>query len=915
MRRAVGRGFGRGHIGREVDDELSFHIEMRARKLIAQGVAPEEARRRARERFGDVDRVRGPCIAMDLERERAMNRATLLADLRQDLAYGWRMLRRNAGVTTVVVLTLALGIGANTAIFTLVNAVLLRTLPVAAPDELVAIGDPSRTGGMSFSTSARSDLYSYVSYRELATGHEFLSGLAASGRMDRLDVLADSGATEAGHPRGRFVSGNYFRVLGVSALRGRTFDGTEDQTIGGAPAVVISHGYWMRRFAGDDGVVGRDILINGSRFSVIGVTPPWFSGEIVGRTTDVWLPISMQTVLYPNRPMLADPQAYWLLLLGRRKPGVTLDQAEAGLTQRIRQLLVRQATSAATAEGIDRMRTWVSSGAKGFSNVRVSYQAPLITLMVGVAVLLLIICANVANLLLARAVTRGREMSVRLAIGAGRARLVRQLMTEGAVLGLLGAAAGLVVARWGSRLLLALVADGGNVLPLDVALDLRVLAFTASLSVLAVALFALAPALRASRVDLASAMRASARALTGGVLGARGQRIPVGKLLISAQVALSLVLLVGTALLVRSLQNLQGSDTGLDRDHLLIADVDIYSRGYLGERLMQASRDLRERLARLPGVEAVSFSANGIFSGSESSNNVGVPGFVAHERTDSIVRYDEVGPGYANAIGARLLEGRDFTDADVRGTEPVLLVNQTFVRFYFGDVNPVGRVIRVNDSTHARIVGVVADVKDHSLTDAPVARYYVPYLQHLFGDPGALRLLVRTGGDPAALSIAVRRAVGDFDRDLPIDDLEPLSALMRDSVREERLLARLASGFGVMALLLAAVGLYGVMTYAITRRTGELGLRVALGAGRGTVIGMVVGDAMRLVALGVVVGVPLALAASRLLRNQLHGVGTTDPVSLTIALVVLGTCSVVAALLPAWRASRVAPVVALREDG
>ncbi len=915
MRRAVGRGFGRGHIGREVDDELSFHIEMRARKLIAEGMAPEEAQRRARERFGDMDRVRGSCIVMDQERERVMNRANLLADLRQDLAYAWRTLRRNAGVTAVVVVTLALGIGANTAIFTLVNAVLLRRLPVIAPDELVALGDPSRTGGMSFSTSARSDLFSYPSYRELASDHEFLSGLAASGRMDRLDVLTDSGATEAGHPPGRFVSGNYFHVLGVPALRGRTFDGSEDQTIGGAPEVVISHGYWMRRFEGDDHAVGRDILINGSRFTIIGVAPPWFTGEIVGRTTDVWLPISMQTVVYPNRPMLNDAQAYWLLLLGRRNAGVTFAQAEGGLTLQIRQLLIRQATSAATAEGIDQMRIWVSSGAKGVSNVRRSYQAPLITLMVGVGVLLLIICANVANLLLARAVTRGREMSVRLAIGAGRARLVRQLMTEGAVLGLLGAAAGLVVARWGSRLLLALVADGGSVIPLDLALDLRVLAFTASLSFLTVALFALAPALRASRVDLASAMRASAKSLTGGALGARGQRIPVGKLLISAQVALSLMLLVGTALLVRSLRNVQGSDTGLDRDHLLIADVDIYSRDYLGDRLMQASRELRERLAHLPAVEAVSFSANGIFSGSESASNVGVPGFVARERTDSTARYDEVGPGYANAIGARLLEGRDFTDADVPGSEPVLLVNQSFVRFYFGGRNPVGRVIRVNDSTQARIVGVVADVKDHTLVGEPVTRYYVPYLQHLFGDPGALRLLIRTRGDPATMSIAVRRAIGAFDHDLPIDDLEPLSALMRDSVREERLLARLASGFGVMALLLAAVGLYGVMTYAITRRTGEIGLRVALGAGRGTVIGMVLGDAMRLVLVGVVVGVPLALAASRLLRNQLHGVGTTDPVSLTIALAVLGTCGVVAALLPAWRASRVAPVVALREDG
>jgi len=913
MRRALRLAFGRGHVGRAVDDEIAFHIQMKVDKLVAAGLSPEAARKEALRQFGDLDGVRRMCVTLDNQREQAIRRKNYLDELRQDIGYAFRMLRRNLGVTSVIVLTLALGIGANTAIFALVNAVLLRKLPVPNPDELLVLGDPSRTGTMSWGDNGRTDLFSWKTYLELRAQTPVVSGLAATGRTERLDVRTEEGG-EAERPRGRMVSGNYFKVLQVPAFRGRVFDGSEDNTVGGSPIVTISHGYWMRRFAGDERAIGRDIHINGARFTISGVTPPWYTGEIVGTDTDIWIPITMQQVLTPNRPnALETTQAYWLLLIGRRHAAVTFEQAQARFTPVIRSLLKEQATNPTLAARMDTSTVPISSGARGLSRVRASFKAPLIALLGGVGVLLLIICANVASLLLARAVARAKEMCVRQALGADRTRLVRQLLTEGVVLALCGAATGLLVARWGTQLLLALAADGGTRVPLDTALDLPVVAFTIALSMVAVLVFGLAPALRASRVDLQSVMRANAKAVTGGSL--TGPRIPIGKMLISAQVALSLVLLVGAALLVRSLRGVESAPTGLDRDHLLIVDLDASAGGHTGERLYPYARELSDRVQGVAGVVAVSYSENGIFSGTESASNVGVPNFTAREANDSITRYDAVGPGYVRATGARLLGGRDILESDIAGGMPVILVNETFARFYFGSADrAAGTTIRVGDSTNALVAGVIGDTKDHELTTEVERRYYYAYQQHPFEEPGRLRLIVRASGDPALLVNPVREALRAHDAQLALEGIAPLSVLMRASVRQERLLARLASGFGIVALLLAAIGLYGVLTYAIGRRTGEIGLRVALGARRGTVIGMVLGDALRLVIVGVVLGIPLALGVMQLIRTQLHDIKPTDPIALIVAVVVLGVSALAAALIPSLRASRVAPIVALRED-
>ena len=911
MRPVIRTHFGRRALRSEVDEEMAFHIDMRARQLMESGMPPDAAQAEAMRRFGDAHRVRETCVTYDEERIGIMNRINLLHDVRQDLSYAARMLRRAPAVSLVVILTLALGIGANTAIFGLVNAVLLKKLDVRAPDELLVLGDPARTGGMGFDSNPRADLYNYQTYTRLLELDGWTKGLAATGRTDRLEVRV-AGTQGAGEqPRGRMVSGNYFEVLGVSAFLGRTFVSGEDDVPGGAPVAVISHGYWKRRFAGDSAAVGREILLNEARFTIIGVADRSFSGEIVGQSIDIWVPVSMQAVLSPNRPILNDTQAYWLLLLGRRRPGVSFEQARAGFSEAVREILAGQAATPQLAGQARSLDVEVSPGARGLSRVRSTYRAPLLILMSGVGVLLLIICANVANILMARAVARAREMSVRLAIGAGRGRLVRQLLTESLLLASIGAGAGLLLSRWMTRLLLWIAADGGPVLPLDTGIGAAALTFTSLLSLVCVIAFGVMPALRASRVEVATAIRANGKSLMGSGMG---QRNPLGRLLIAAQVAFSVILITGATLLVRSLQHVEGAETGLDRDHILIADVDANARGFNGARLGALAVELQARISRVPGVVAASFSENGIFLGTESGTNLGVPGFEPRQRSDSVAFYDQVGPGFVSATGARLLRGRDFTGADREDAPLVVLLNESFARYYFGSESPVGRSMRVGDSAFAEIVGVIADMKDQSLIGAARRRFYVSYLQRPLGEAGALRVVVRTSGDPARLRPAIQKAIGEVNADLPILSLPTLPGLMRQSISQERLLATLATVFGAAALLLAAIGLYGVMSYAVSRRSGEIGLRVALGAQRATVIRMVLGDAMVLVGIGILAGVPLTLGASRVMRNQLHGVGPTDPFAFVVALAVLALGAITAALLPALRASRVAPVVALRAE-
>ncbi|HEY4305461.1 MAG TPA: ABC transporter permease [Gemmatimonadaceae bacterium] len=845
-----------------------------------------------------------------------MNVQRILADVRRDFSYAFRVLRRNLLLTVVIVGALATGIGANTAIFTLIDAVLMQRLPVAHPEQLVGIGDPTRVTGRS-TGGVGMDLLSYPLYHALAEHHELFTGVLASGSAGRLDVRIDSLHQDLEHPRGRWVSGNYFDVLGVPALRGRTFDATAAEQPGGSPTVVISHGYWTRRFQNDPSIIGRAILIDGVRMIVIGVTPPSFTGDVVGITYDLWLPATMHDILEPNLRSLDRRSVSWLLSIGRLRPGVTLAQA----SDRVPTILAADAIAnsvpgAIYVAGSPGTRTFIESAERGFSRVRDTFHAPLVTLMVGVALLLCIICANVANLLLARAVARGREMTVRLALGADRSRLVRQLLTESALLAVMSAALGLFIAWVASSGLMYLVSPNGSV-AVSTAMNGRLLGFTILISVLAVGLFGLVPALRASRVDLASSMRGGASSLSGWAGTGRAGGVPIAKVFIAAQVALSVLLLTGATMLTRSLRNIENAPVGFDRDHLVVIDVDLRTGGYIGARQGPLVHALRDRIAAVPGVAAVTYSVNGIFTGTDGRMPIEVPGFTMRKAADSLISFDFAGPDYARAIGAKLTRGRDMEAADENKPGRTALVNSAFADFYWPGQSPIGKTFHRSDSIVVQVVGVLADARDHSLTADMARRVYFPYIHT---DTGVrqlsysqnLRLEVRTVGDPSNLVQPLRRAVLSVDQSLPIDAIDPVPTLMASSISQQRLLAQLAGGFGVLALVLAAIGLYGVMSYAINRRTGEIGLRVALGAQRADVIRMVLLEAVQLVGMGVVVGLPLALVATRLLATQLHGVAPTDPVSLGIALVVLTGSAVVAALVPAVRASRLSPMRALR---
>ena len=892
-------------VERDVDAELAFHVDMRVQRLVSRGMEPAAARAEALRQFGDWDGVRAELVALDTRTEKTVRRANFFAELWQDTLYGVRTLRHNLGFALVVVLSLAVGIGANTAVFTLIDALLLRPLPVPAAHELVVIGDAGRPSSVS-EGSLRADLFSYPIYADLSRRPPMLSGLAATGRAGRLD-LTDGAGSEAGegeHPRGRLVSGNYFAVLGVPALIGRPLTVDDDRTGGGSPVTVISYLYWQRRFAGDPGVLGRTVTINRVPFTIVGVTPPGFTGEVVGRMTDLWLPLTTAPALM-KRDWLTRPEVAWLLFIGRRAPGATLAQVQAAYPTLLRRAMVASyPTDASAAERLKTEEIPVATGTHGVSSLRAVYAEPLATLMIAVGMVLLVVCANVANLLLARGAARAREVGVRMALGAGRIRLVRQLLTESLMLGALGGAAGLLLALWGSRALLTLAGGDGGAIPLDARLDWRVLGFTVAVTGVTAALFGLLPAIRTTRVDPGTSLRAGGRGTTA--------RHGLGKLLVVVQVALSLTLLVGTGMLVRSTRALVNVDPGLARDRLLIVTVDAAPTGFEGERLAQLARTQLERLRALPGVAAASFSENGIFSGTESATGVEVEGFTARSSDDSTVNYDRVGPGYVEAIGARLVAGRDITDRDDERAPRVALVNTSMAYHYFPRGDAVGHRLTADSATY-EIVGVVADTRDHELREAPGRRMYLPAFQS--GPmPVQFTYELRAAGDPVELVAAARRELAAANGSMVVLNNDPLATLMRQSISQDLLVARVASVFGLLALGLAALGLYGVMTYTTLRRTGEFGVRMALGAEGARVRRMVLREAMTLVAGGTLVGVPLALAATRLLRSQLYGVETVDLPSIASALLVLALSAAIAGYLPAARAARVGPIEALRAE-
>jgi predicted permease len=837
----------------------------------------------------------------------------------QDLRFGARALLRSPVFTAAVILTLALGIGANTAIFTLLNTVALRLLPVEAPAELYVLGSRSGMGTIQSDGVPDRDtsLFSYRLFQDLRRHTGVFSGLAAVSSFPVNAYLSHDSAPQRGRgapiekAEARLVSGDFFAVLGVPAILGRTLGRNDNRTPGAHPVAVVSHAFWGRILGRDPNAVGRSLHLNGGEYTVVGVTPPDFLGVTVGRSTDLWIPLAMQSQLMRGPSDLEDRNTMWLRLIGRLRPGITAEQAAARTNDLFHRLLMAEAGSEVTVETrgeIGKLTTELVPFAKGFSRLRRQYSRPLVLLMTVVALVLLIACANVGNLQLARASKRQREMAVRLALGAGRRRLLRQLLTESLILALLGGALGLVVARWTVRLLLGLI-SGGEGIPLAIGLDSVVLAFTFAVSLGTALAFGLAPASRATRFDIGPSLT---RRLGEAGEPRRGGRLR--RILVISQVAVTLFLLVGAGLFLRSLSNLRHQDAGFRSEGVLLVEIDPQGAGYAEEELTGLYRRLVERIEALPNVESASLSLFPLLTGSRWVTEASVDGFSAEAGADPLIEATFVTPGYFETVGATLLVGRPLDGRDRQGAPRVAVVNQAFARYHFAGRSPVGRRFGIDGEESAReieIVGMVNDLRSHDLRQEAPRLVYFSAAQR----PDYLSSLeVRSRREPAGLASQVRAAIAETAPGLPVLATRTLRSQLDRSLREERLLSSLTGFFALLALLLAAIGLYGVLAYGVAQRTHEIGIRMAIGAPRRQVLGMVLRRAMGWVGVGVVFGLAAALAAGRLVSSLLFGLAPSDPATILLATAALILVAALAAYLPAHRASRLDPLQALRYE-
>lgn len=837
-----------------------------------------------------------------------------MENLLKDLRYGLRGLFKRKAFAAIAVLTLALGIGANTAIFTLVNAVLLKSLPVSNPHELVLFSDVTGEG-TSFEDSPRQGQwprFSYASYKYIRDHNDSFRELAAmrSG-VTRLSVRqTDSQANAAVRASGHLVSGNYFSVLGVQAMRGRVLTPDDDQP-NAEPAAVVNHSYWQQQLNSDSSIVGKRLIINGTSFTVVGVTPPEFFGERVRRPPDFWLPLSFQPQIELRPSFLDDNQVYWLMIMGRLKTGVSMAQAQITVNLSLRQFLTEQAGSQLTAErqlAIQNTYAQLVDGSGGISGLRVLYSKPLQMLMAIVGMVLLIACANVGSLLLSRAASRKAEISLRMALGATRSRIVRQLLTESMLLAIIGGICGVLLAQWGVTVLVNLVASEA---PLDTRPDIGVLAFTGGVSLVAGLLFGLVPALQASRTDLSSALKEKSRTQS------RFLRVSLSAALVVMQVGLSMVLLTGAGLFVRSLAKLQHENVGFDRNNLLLVGIDPRLAGYKPAELTGLYQQILVRLSTIPNVQSVTMATYAPLSGMQRSSSIEVPGFTP-EPGQATVEDILVGPRYAETLGIPLLRGREIEIRDNASGPRVAVVNEAFAEFYFKGQNPIGKQFTFDDETDQGapldVVGVVANIKSEDPREPARPAVYRPILQIQDQSAYSVTLQIRTTNDPTPVAAPVRQMLNQIDDKLPIFGVMTMDEQIRDQLNHERLIAQLVSFFGALALILACIGLYGVMAHGVARRTNEIGIRMALGAKGGNIAWMVMRETLVLVIAGLALGVPTALLSARLIQTQLFGMSPTDPVTLIGASAVLTFVALLAGYIPARRASRVDPLTALRYE-
>jgi macrolide transport system ATP-binding/permease protein len=883
----------------EIVEELSQHLDDRWRELMAGGVSADEATRLTLADFRDGDALaRYIAPLRQAHPPPSITPGALsghvLGDLWQDLRYAARMLRKQPGFAATAILTLALGIGANTAIFSLVNATLLRPLPVPDRDRLFYIH--RGTGGGAFG-------FSYPLYEELRDGNGTFEGVAAWGGITASLNAGDTTDLVVG----AIVTGNLFDVLGVRADRGRLLTAADDVALGAHPVAVIGHEFWRTRFGGRSDIVGRDVRLNGHVFTIVGVSPAGFPGPQLGSESDVYVPMMMQHIMRPprggysgeeNPDLLKNPNNVWLAAIGRLERGVNAEHARAELHTLAKahwqavNRLPREATI--TLVPID----------EGNPNLRRQMRSVALLLGAVVCSVLLIGCANLANLLLSRNAARRRELAVRLAIGASRSRVVRQLVTESVFLSAIGGGIGLLFAWVAIRFFEAAPPPPGAVpIAIDFAINQRVLAFSLALSFVTGIVFGAAPALKASRPALVPALKDAA---AGG--DERSRRLNAKKTLVIAEVALSLLLLLAAGLFIRSLQSAQAIDPGFDVDKLVSAPLNINLLRYTRGQGRDFYRQILERAESLPGVESATVARVALLSGGGRTLGFMVEGGDTTHGANANV----IGPGFFKTLGIPLVTGRDFSDRDVDDSPPVVMLNETIVKMHFGGENPVGQRVRLDERGPWReIVGVVRDSKDRSLGAIPLPTAYIPLAQN---HETGMTLYVRTSVSPASLVAGIRRAIQELEPNLPVPDIQTMAETIGTSLYAARLGAWLLGAFGGLALVLAAIGIYGVLSFSVSRRTREMGIRLALGAEARDVFLLVVRDGMLLVGAGIMVGLAGALASGRSLASFLYGVSTIDLPTFAGVTVILTSVALVACVIPAFRAMRVNPIAALRYE-
>jgi len=931
--------FRKRNLEQELAEEIRSHLEMQIEDLQRQGMSPVEARYAALRKFGGVEQVK--------ETYRERRGLPFVETFLRDLGYGARMLRRSPIISTVAILSLALGIGANTALFSVVDAVLLKTLPVEAPDQLVVFawqaGRNFRTTGMSGTSNVlvpsgmrglslfRYDVFEKLQQRRLAAASDSpLSDLFAFGPIRELTARVGD---QPEIINGQAVSGGYFTGLGVRPSLGRAISDEDDRS-GAVPVVVLSNQFWHDRFGANPAVIGQQLTLNKQSFTIIGVTPHAFSGTgQVDYQPAVTIPLGAEPLVSGENSNLGaagEPGVWWLNLMGRLKPGATYEQARESLDGAF-QVAALEAMPPATKvnqaspaqlEPKEYPRLLSESGSRGMPDVRKNYAPTIYGLFIVVALVLLIACANLANLLLARAAVRGPEISVRLAVGAGRWRLVRQLLTESLLLAVLGGVLGVFFAFWAKKLLLALTDRETGLLPsgVDLSLNFRVLAFTLIVSLVTGLLFGLIPAWRATSLDLTTALKQSRRT-TGSM-----SRLSKGLLVL--QVAVSFLLLVGAGLFVHTLYNLQRVNLGFNQDNLLVFRLQPEAGGYKDERLLQFYQQLFARLDQLPGVRSATFGRVELIANDNWFNDFLLPGETEQTALERDTMRQMVRENYFAAMEIPFLRGREFRAEDDQHSPLVAIVNQTFVRQYFPAEDVLGKHVTILDhKREVEIVGVVADTKYESQREEIKPLLYTPWRQE-GATIGEMHFVLRTAGEPTTLAASIRRVVHDLDNNLPVTEVSTQAARTQATLGQERLYARLLGFFGGLALILAAIGLFGVLAHSVSQRTKEIGIRMAFGAQVTSVLRLVIWQGMKLVLLGVAIGALTGYALKRLLESQyfgpdawqrrmtdqLYGVKVTDPLTWIVIGSVLTLVALIACWLPARRAAKIDPLEALRYE-